>query len=144
MASPRKGVSPLIATIILIAFTLVVAGLVAGWVTQFATQQRETFSQCAEARLLIRGGVFNPSTSGLSLTVDNYGKQDLGFKVLLENKDGTITTPTPIYNLTKGFIQSFSIAGVSGNLKMVSIRSEQCPGAQDTLSAVYIKGLGVL
>lgn len=138
----RKGISPLIAVILLIAFTLVIAGLVAGWVTQFAQQQRQALTKCSDARLLIRGGVYNDNTNTLSLTVDNYGKVDLGFRVVYENTDGSITSPDITYNLSAGSIQSFSLPAVSGDLKAVSVQSKSCPGAQDILNSIYINGLG--
>ncbi len=37
----RKGVSPLIAAVLLIAFTMAVAALLTAWVTQFTTAQKE-------------------------------------------------------------------------------------------------------
>jgi len=41
----RKGVSPLIATVLLIAFTLSIAGLLGGWLTSMTKTQTENIDQ---------------------------------------------------------------------------------------------------
>lgn len=37
----RKGVSPLIAAVLLIAFTMAIAAILTAWITQFTTEQKE-------------------------------------------------------------------------------------------------------
>ena len=84
-----KGISPLVAVIMLIAFTLIIAGIIAGFVTQFAETQQEATQYCIDARVLLQRGVWTESstdpwrTGNLSLTIYNYGKVPLNFKVLL-------------------------------------------------------------
>ncbi len=142
MPSRRKGVSPIIAVILLIAFTLVVAGMVAAWVTQFVQQQRTVQTICAEAGFRIRGGYYTASSDQLSITVDNFKKTDLTFRIILEYEDGSIESPETIHSITAGAIETFSASSVADTLKTVTIRSEECQGAEDQLSALYIKGLG--
>src|SRR3989344_2274949 len=41
-----KGISPLIAAVLLIAFTMAIAGIMAIWATTFSTQRLETAATC--------------------------------------------------------------------------------------------------
>jgi len=57
----KKGVSPLIATVLLIAFTIAVAGIISVWLTQFTKQQTNlvttqgnTQVQCGTAGISLR------------------------------------------------------------------------------------------
>jgi len=65
----RKGISPLIAVIMLIAFTMIVAGILAGWATTFVTQQREELQFCARAQLLIQNANYNATTNNLTVAL---------------------------------------------------------------------------
>ncbi len=54
----KKGVSPLIATVLLIAFTVAVAGIISSWLTRFTTTTSETVGSQATSELLCtRGGI---------------------------------------------------------------------------------------
>ncbi|RLJ09775.1 MAG: hypothetical protein DRP15_02485 [Candidatus Aenigmatarchaeota archaeon] len=137
----KKGVSPLIAVIMLIAFTMIVAGILATWTTNYARQQYATFQACSEAKAYIQGGSYDPSTQTLNVVVYNNGKVDLNFIVLLTYKDGTVTKYPTEFNVSAGDVRTFTLTGVSSNLQEVTIQSKECPGAQDLLQYTYIKGL---
>ena len=54
-----KGISPLVAVVMLIAFTLITAGILASFVTQLTETQRETAVTCSEARVMLKKGKFS-------------------------------------------------------------------------------------
>ena len=85
-----KGISPLVAEIMLIAFTLIVAGILAGWATQFAQSQRRAVEFCADARLLLRSGDYNSATDTLTLVAYNYGRVPLELTILLDYSNRTL------------------------------------------------------
>ena len=136
-----KGISPLVAVILLIAFTLVVAGILAGWATQFARQQQRGIEYCLDAQVFIYSGNYNNGI--LNLVVYNQGEVDLTFKTLLSYKNGSIV----MYNVTKGVsagtIETLALSDPNNfsNLSEVTIQAEKCPGAQDFLEARNINGL---
>jgi len=69
----KKGISPLIAVLMLIAFTLVVAGIVASYATQFAVSQRSLIEFCTGARVIVHSAVYSQSTGHTTVNVFNFG-----------------------------------------------------------------------
>jgi flagellin-like protein len=135
----RKGISPLIATIMLIAFTMIIAGILATWTTNFATRQRVQIEFCSDAGAYIQGGTYDSGT--LNLVVFNNGKVPLSFIGLLTYKNGTVYRyPTTLDNVTAGSIRTFSMT-VSSDLDQATIQSKECTGVQDLLYSRNIRGL---
>ncbi|MEM5777559.1 MAG: archaellin/type IV pilin N-terminal domain-containing protein [Candidatus Aenigmatarchaeota archaeon] len=54
-----KGVSPLIATVLLIAFTLSIAGLLGGWLSGLTKTQTETLEKSSKETMNCTGSVLN-------------------------------------------------------------------------------------
>ena len=82
-----KAISPLVAVIMLIAFMLIIAGIIAGFVTQFAETQQRATQYCLDARVLLQRGIWTEdiggsTTGNLSLTIYNYGEMPLNFQAL--------------------------------------------------------------
>ena len=89
----RKGISPLISVIMLIAFTMIVAGILAGWATQFVTQSRSELQFCSKAQLLIQRAYYDNTTQALTIALFNTGDVPLhGFAVRLTYNNETITS----------------------------------------------------
>lgn len=142
----RKGISPLVAVIMLIAFTLIVAGILAGWATRFAETQRETIAYCVDAKVLLSRGTYNPGTDVMRLVVYNYGKVDLVLSVLLTYSDldlhpEELVLMPKAFNISAGDTTVFTISNVTADLEKVEIRAEDCPGTRDILRSIDITGL---
>jgi len=137
----RKGISPLIAVIMLIAFTMIVAGILATWTTNFAQRQRVQIEFCTEAGAYIQGGTYDSGTNTLNLVVFNNGKVPLSFIVLLTYKNGTVTRASGTWNTTAGDVRTFTVSGVNSDLEQATIQSKECPGVQDLLYYYNIRGL---
>lgn len=146
----RKGISPLIATIMLIAFTLIVAGILSGWATQFATTQRTIAQRCSEARIILQNGVYDSANQTLMLVLYNYGKVNMNFRPIVTYINGsTFAFSDRTINTTAGEIVSDILTGISPNLEQITVQSVECvppcyycPGAQDLLLNTNIRGLG--
>jgi len=138
-----KGISPLVAVILLIAFTLVVAGILAGWATQFAQQQQHGIQYCLDAKVFIYSG--NYETGNVNLVVYNNGEVDLTFKTLLSYSNGSVVIYPSTNDVDAGQIETFTLSdpfeGNFTDLTEVTIQSERCPGAQDFLEKRNIDGL---
>ena len=137
----RKGISPLVAVIMLIAFTLIVAGILAGWATRFAETQRETITLCANARILMSRGTYDPGTETLKIVLYNYGSADLKLTGILTYPDLDIRTMKDAFEITAGDTQVFTIENVTSELREIEVRVDECPGTTDGLSALEIDGL---
>jgi flagellin-like protein len=141
----RKGISPLIAVIMLIAFTMIVAGILAGWATTFVTQQREELQFCARAQLLIQNANYNDTTHNLVVAMFNTGDVPLkGFVARMTYANNTVASErTGLEDLE---IISQDIKTVTlptdDTLEKVVIQSLQCRGAQDLIGKYDIRGLG--
>jgi flagellin-like protein len=153
-----KGISPLVATIMLIAFTLIIAGIISAFVVNFTETQQTQIKSCVEAKAMLQRAVYDPASRNLTITVYNYGKVDLRFQMMLSYYNTTIhkTNATQIYNGTVDVpatlgsnIVVFDVEKVDADLDTITIKStrcdkpcSECPGAQDFLRYTDIKGLG--
>lgn len=139
----RKGISPLIAVIMLIAFTMIVAGILAGWATQFVTQSRSELQFCARAQMLIQRAYYDNSTKDLTLALFNTGDVPLrGFSVRLEYSNNTIeSTKMESLNISYQDIETVTLK-TDESLKQVVVQSMECRGAQDLVNKYDIQGLG--
>jgi flagellin-like protein len=153
-----KGISPLVATIMLIAFTLIIAGIVSAFVVNFTETQQAQIKSCVDAKVLLQRATYNPATDKLTLTIYNYGRVDLEFEVMLTYPSNAAhaAKPIEIYGTPVSVpaksgenIVVFDVTGVADDLDTVTIKSArcdspcvQCPGAQDFMRYTDIKGMG--
>ncbi len=144
-----KGVSPLIATIMLISFTLLVGSIMIGWVNQYATTQRTGFQRCQNARVLLQGASYDPSSKNLTMVIYNYGDVSLSFVPFLKyyNSAG-VTKLTDRIAVASGAVTVYNLTEVENTLEEVTIQSTdcdppcyKCTSAQDMLLSTDIKGL---
>jgi flagellin-like protein len=138
----RKGVSPLVAVITLIAFTLIIAGFLANWATTFTTRQTQAIQECLGAEAIIQGATYSGNT--LNLYVNNRGDLDLTFDVLLTLDDGSVTKEDnggDGYAIDAGDLGTISISNVSDTLTEAAIESRECRSAQDFVGKSWINGL---
>ena len=149
-----KGISPLVAVIMLIAFTLIVAGMLAMFVTQMTESEISASEHCMEARLMIRKATYDIDAKTLKVTVFNNGKVPLNLRPLLSfENETTHPTGTEIYNqsflIKEDSFDIFTLTDVSDDLIEITMKSTacdppcyECAAAQDFLGYVNIKGIG--
>ncbi|MBN2043256.1 MAG: hypothetical protein JW754_05645 [Candidatus Aenigmarchaeota archaeon] len=92
-----KGVSPVIAAVILIGITVAVGVMISSWVTQWVNNEIGGASSCASySTYSIDSATYKSSTKNLTLKITNNGKIDLhGFEVQILN-----ATSVVLYNST--------------------------------------------
>jgi flagellin-like protein len=137
----RKGVSPLVAVITLIAFTLIIAGFLANWATQFTQRQTQQIELCLGAEAIIQGATYDADNDVLNLYVNNRGDVDLTFDVILTYDDGSVTKSDSSYSIDSGDLGTITMNNVPGNLTEASIESQECRSAQDFVGRSWINGL---
>lgn len=136
----KKGVSPLIAVIVLIAFTLIVAGMLATWASRFARETLPT-TECFNIDVIIQGATYDTPTSTLNLYVKNRGTMDLNFDTLFKYQNGTITQASQTYTVNGGQLRTFTFTGISNTLEEATIQSQECANVQDLIQRQWITGL---
>ena len=139
-----KGISPLISVIMLIAFALVVSGLVITWGIGFTESKRSEIQLCSKAQIVLERAYYKQDTGKINLVVQNTGKIPLkGFTVLLVYKNGTVTSSGnqyKDYEIKPDDITIFPVSFGDG-LKEIVIQSKECKGAQDMVITYDIEGL---
>ena len=81
----RKGVSPLIAAVLLIAFTMAIAAILTAWVTSFTKQKQEEIRifeekmKCVGANILLRQDFtyWDESNKTMHTLIENIGSEDV-------------------------------------------------------------------
>jgi len=143
MRKKTKGISPLVAVIMLIAFTMIIAGILAGWATRFATEQRANLELCVRANMIIRSASY--ANSNVTLMLHNAGTVPLrGFNVQVTyDQDGP---PLPSTweikeQLDSNTFQTFTHELTNTSVSYIEVRSVQCQGAYDMIPGYSIIGL---
>lgn len=138
----RKAISPLIAVIMLIAFTMIVAGILAGWATQFVTQSRENLQFCSRAQILMQRAYYDNTTGNLTISLYNTGDVTLqGFTVLLTYDKETTSEKFEDVQIEHQDIEQL-VVSTDDTLTQVAVHSMECEGAQDVIDRYGIQGLG--
>jgi flagellin-like protein len=136
-----KGVSPLVAVITLIAFTLIIAGFLANWATQFTQRQTQQIQYCLGAEAIIQGATYDSGTQTLNLYVNNRGDVDLTFDVILKYGPSDAPTKHSGFSADAGELATFTVTSVPSTLTEASIEGNECRSAQDFVGKAWINGL---
>lgn len=127
----RKGISPLIASVLLLAFTISIAGIAGPWLTNLVedtqestTDDTEKLSSASTAQIDIPQTQYNEETNNLTVTMQNKGDAEL------ENFTATVQGSEPIQKqinekLGTGEIHTFKIETESP--ETLQIDSETLP-----------------
>jgi len=126
---PKKGVSPLVAAVLLISFTMAIAAILATWATQYMSQQTATLTtkgneaNCVYARMQLDTHTYDKNSNQLILIINNDGRIGLqNFTLFLYNGSGisriSLETDVSVTNrqnstLPAGEPRSFIVNGVS-------------------------------
>jgi flagellin-like protein len=137
MARKSKGISPLVAVIMLIAFTMIVAGILAGWATRFATEQRSMLERCVRANLVIKKAIYDNINGNLSLMLYNAGTVPLNdFQVQVtydENGPPLPSTWNIDATLGANSYETFTHNLTNTSVDFVEVKSVECQGAYDLI-----------
>ena len=120
----RKGISPMVATVLLIAFTVAVGGIVSIWITGFTTTSTESVSEQSETELYCAyGGIsvsslnYCSSNSYLSGVIENTNLVDIG-NITLQIVFSNATQTQKIYLCQNGS----SCASINGSTMALTPR----------------------
>ncbi len=137
MARKTKGISPLVAVIMLIAFTMIVAGILAGWATRFATEQRTMLEKCVRANIVIKKAIYDDVNGNVNLMLYNAGTVPLkDFQVQVTYDDNGPPMPST-WNiettLGANSFETFAHNLTNTSVDFIEIRSVECQGAYDLI-----------
>ena len=118
----QKGISPLIATVLLIAFTVAIATIIMGWLqgttldtTGTVSTKTETMVGCSDASIRIEHVYVDNSTQNVSIVVLNTGYKNF-------------TTVTGVLYATNGSYCTGSLDSLTvGATSSVLLNNSDCP-----------------
>lgn len=128
-----KGISPLVAAVLLIAVTMSIAGVLAYWTSQFVGKSlpevNQSTTECKFVDFVIYNCLYNSSTTKLTLTLNNIRSvvvKDL--MVYLAFSNGTISSGTQLNEtLVPGEYRNYLLSGIASDFSKVIITSQMCP-----------------
>jgi flagellin-like protein len=129
----EKGISPLIAAVILIAATMIIAGILAAWTSKFVSEELERAAvvsggaECFGAQFELHSGSYD-GTSNLKLILDNKKSIDLELtNLFLILSDNTVETKSLENETLKGNeIKTITVPNVSNTFLTGEIKTH-CP-----------------
>lgn len=125
-----KGLSPLIATVILIGLTIVVAGILGVWASSFVSQRLETFQNTTPKCDVVNFQIFKCTKSNNSITViiDNKSPVSLnGFRFIFVYADGTVETKDNNETAEANSLKTYKITDISlENIDTIIARPIEC------------------
>lgn len=130
-----KGISAIIATVLLVAFTVAVGGILSIWSTTLTTTQTQTVSNltggqvvCVPSVLLDEAKIYS---TNVTVTYHNAGNQVIsGVKVWARNATGISSTSASVLTAgasdvafvnTSGTIDLVRVTGLCGGVIQVSV-----------------------
>ncbi|MBI4017337.1 MAG: hypothetical protein HY366_00115 [Candidatus Aenigmarchaeota archaeon] len=149
-----KGISPLIATVLLIAFVIAAAGILSNFVLPFTRERASEVSttgtqniKCSFANIFVKEAKWNSTTTTLSLTIENNGRESLkNFRASVLRTNNTVTNVllAPLTaELLPGSIDTLSNAthiGTCSDISSVVTFADTCPNdARDEVKKAAIQ-----
>jgi flagellin-like protein len=132
-----KGISPLIAAVLLIAVTMTIAGVLAFWASSFVQQGLEQSSnqtvatECNFGNFLVDACSYDAGTGRLTLILNNIATVDLkNITAYTIYPDGTLNKTNLAGDiLVSGSLKSYVATGVVPGFNSISIRTH-CPNVE--------------
>lgn len=124
-----KGISAIIATVLLVAFVVAIAGIVSVWSTTLTNTQTKTITNQSKGQAvcnpsIIIDQVYVPSSGSsnfINVTYHNAGTQSISaVHVEIRNSSAINTTDAP--NLSAGETAYISIGGQSNTTNFIRVR----------------------
>ncbi len=148
---PGKGVSALIASVLLIAFTVSVAMIIMGWFSSFTRTTTENISGGTQSAVACSSGVvqidkiYIITTAGsnygkATIVAKNMGQIDLTIKAMIVAVNGTVCNMSTGVSILTGFSGAINLTGC-GNVSnaasfSTAILTTNCAGVQDSTSSL--------
>ena len=137
-----KGVSPLIASVLLIAITMTLAAILASFVSNYTREQLSSLSSCVGGTVVFSSAEYPKWDSGAVVAVieaDNVDLDSFSFEVLLTNDSvisSTDTVGTSISAGGAGTVRSGSLGVAEAAVSTVRIIAGNCAGVKTDWTAL--------
>lgn len=130
----RPGISPLIAAVLLIAFTMAVAAIITTWATTFTQERSQQLSnrseqmvQCSYAGMDVYDAVYDSTNSQTDVSIENTGTVDFNNISVSTFTGASVQARTYISSLSSGEVESITISNTNSKPDKVRAASKECP-----------------
>lgn len=130
----RKGISPIVAAVLLIAVTMSLAGLLAYWASNFVKTELPTANSsdttCQFTGFQIYQCNYSNSSQNISVVLYNYRTNpvtDIQATVFDVNNLPVWVNETVGGTLNPGAIIAYTISGIPSNFTKIVLTSSSCP-----------------
>lgn len=139
----RKGISPIIASVLLLAVTLAVVGIFSGWAPELAEGVTESTSNstyetiaCNEASIEFRSAYYDGS-SEVTVSLRNSGSEDLSdISLVAYDSDEQILAQETGVSVDSGNISEETISSVNSPPSYIEGLSSQCGSVTTSTSDI--------
>ena len=126
----RKGISPLVAAVLLIAITMTIAGFLAYWATSFVRtslpETNKTEAECRFADFNIYSCTYNSTSKVVYLILENRDIDLMQLRAYFIFANSTVSDAHDLNTtLPANTLKSFTISGVD-NFSKISVKTH-CP-----------------
>lgn len=132
----RKGVSPVVAVVILIGIAVITGGLLSSWITSFVSDSAKQDTCSINTMYTLSDVTYNATSGEIKLKVKNTGTVKL-YNFTIEADNGTdiflaqASSPDPSYLVDTGRAQyvaaNFSPENMS-NILTITVLTQSCKG----------------
>ena len=139
-----KGVSPLIASVLLIAITMTLAAILASFVSNYTREQLSSLPSCVGGTLVYSSADYPKWVTASNAVIavveaENVDLEDFTFEVLLTNDtliNSDDTVGTPISAGSAGTVRSGNLGVSQSEVSTVRIVAGNCAGVKTDWSAL--------
>ncbi len=124
-----KGISPIVAAVLLIAITMTIAGVLAYWSSTFVSTglpaENITTAQCRLAQFQFQTCRYNSTSQVIAFSLNNLRTADLGnLTAFIEYPNGTISNGISLNgSLVANTIKSYTVSGVFSDFSNILIKT---------------------
>jgi len=139
----NKGISPILASVLLLAVTVSVAGIFSGWapnlaqtVTDQTGNQTEHRLECNEASADFISATYDSANSEITTALRNNGRADFEELILVAfDSNDSLMAQTNI-SIESGNVENTTISGVTSEPAYVNLYSQKCGDISGTISDI--------
>lgn len=141
----NKGISPILASVLLLAVTLSVAGVFSGWapniantVTGETTNQTEHRLDCNKASATLISATYDiDGNNNVDTTLRNNGRADFEELIIAAfDSNNSLLAQTTGISVARGSLTNETITGVTTEPAYIQLYSEQCGDVTDRLDTI--------
>jgi|AntDeeMinimDraft_5_1070356.scaffolds.fasta_scaffold00046_53 flagellin-like protein len=139
----KKGISPILASVLLLAVTISVAGVFSGWapnlaqtVTDQTSNQTEHRLECNDASAEFISASYESTDSEINIALRNNGRADFEELILVafDSNDGLMAQTN--ISIDAGNVANTTISSVNSVPSYVNLYSQECGDISDTISNI--------